>query len=454
MTELKEYQKEGVRRIYQFRGRALLADDMGLGKTIQALDWIRRIPKRRPAVIVTPASLKYTWQAEAQLHFGMRAEVLEGKRKPNVWDLPGDIIILNYDILESWLPCLEKHNVKAVVLDEIHLCKNTKARRTKAAIRLADGASSVVGISGTPLINRPIELWPVLQIIRPDIFPSAHKFAFRYCKPRFTYWGWVYDGAQNLKELNRILRRECMIRRLKKHVLSELPEKTRQSVLLKLSRKSEIEYNQAQYNFLSWLRKQSLARANRAARSLALVKVGYLLRLVARLKLEWTEKWLADFFETHPKEKLVALTMNTFVIDHFKQKYPDSVVIDGRVTGRKREESVRKFQNNKATRLLLGNWKAAGVGLTLHSAHNIAALDFPWTPGDLLQGEDRIHRIGQKKNCVIHYLFALGTIEERLISILQRKATVLDSVLNGSGKTADLDIFGALLTDIARKNKS
>lgn len=422
---------------------------MGLGKTLQALYWIKKTPKRRPVVIITPASVKYTWQTEATLHFGMRTEVLEGYQRNRARSLPGHIIILNYDILRSWLPSLLKSKPQCIILDEVHYIKNLRALRTQAALKLVKGVSSVIGMSGTPLTNRPIELWPVLKAIRPDIFPNREKFAWRFCAPRLSRWGWLYDGAANLKQLRKILRRQCMIRRLKKDVLPELPDKMRRMVSFRL--KSYEEYRYAQKEFISWLKRMSPARAKRAARGEALVKIGYLLRLVARLKLDWTQKWIEEFFTSHPNEKLVALTMHTFVIDHLKNRFGQkAVVIDGRVTGRKREETVRKFQSNRQVNLLLGNWIAAGVGITLTAACNAAALDLPWTPGDLLQGEDRIHRIGQKKKVVIHYLTALNTIEERQIKILRKKSTILDAILDGKGSSKDLNVFDELIKEIKR----
>lgn len=117
MTKLIPYQQEGVEGIYQFRGRCLLGDEMGLGKTIQALYWIRKIRFHRPVVIVCPSSMKYTWQREASLHFNMRTEVLEGRTPAK--RLPGEIVIINYEILGNWLPLLLKAAPRCVVLDEI-----------------------------------------------------------------------------------------------------------------------------------------------------------------------------------------------------------------------------------------------------------------------------------------------------------------------------------------------
>lgn len=441
------FQLESVKQIYAFGGRALLAHEMGLGKTIQALYWITKIPKRRPVIIVAPASMKYTWQSEAALHFGIRTEVLEGRANGTIPHRPGDIIILNYDILRSWLPTLLAWQPRCVILDEIHFIKNLRALRTKAALRLVQRVPSVVGLSGTPLTNRPIELWSVLKAIRPDLFPSREKFAWRYCKPRYTPWGWLYDGATRLPELRRILRETCMIRRLKKDVLPELPPKSRHVVSFRL--KSYKEYNKAQHDFINWLKAFSPVRARRAARSKALTKVGYLLRLVARLKLEWTQRWIEEFFIANPGQKLVALTMHTFVIDALKAHFGASaVVIDGRVTGRRRQETVHLFQSNRKINLLLGNWIAAGVGITLTAAHNAVALDLPWTPGDLIQGEDRIHRIGQKDSVTVHYLTVLDTIEERQTRILQRKSKILDAVLDGNGRARDLNMFDELLKEM------
>jgi SWI/SNF-related matrix-associated actin-dependent regulator 1 of chromatin subfamily A len=451
---LADFQKEGVRRIYEFQGRALLADQMGLGKTIQALEWIRRIPQRRPVIIVCPASVKYNWQSEALDHFNIRVDVIEGRATKRTKCLPGNIVVINYDILPSWLKVIQKAKPQVVVLDESHYLINHLAKRTKAAMKLSKLAASVVALSGTPMTNRPIELWPVLQCVDPTIFPSRQDFAWRFCAPKFTPWGWKYDGATNVKALHRILRERCMIRRLKKDVLKELPNKSRNAVPFKLSAKSYVAYQEAQNDFLNWLGKISPSKARRAKRSQALTKIGYLLRLVAKLKLEWTEKWIADFLDANPKEKLVCFTMHRFVIDRLIERFRgQALFIDGRVKGKKRHDVVRAFQTNRKYRVLFGNWKAAGIGITLHAASNLAALDLPWVPGDVMQGEDRIHRIGQKMKCFIHYLMALGTIEEKQVKVLKKKTKILNAILNGQRPEGDLDFFDELLREIQQTIK-
>lgn len=451
MTPLREYQHEGVRGIYKFRGRCLLADDMGVGKTLQCLEWVRRTPKHRPVVVVCPASVKYVWQSEAAIHFNMRAEVLEGRPKGRTKHLPGEIVILNYDILPHWLKILQRAKPQVVILDECHYISSPSARRTKAVWKLVQGAKSVVGTSGTPMTNRPIELWSVLKAINPTIFPDRVEFAWRYCKPQFYLGRWHYSGATNTKELHRILRKRVMIRRMKKDVLKDLPPKVRQAVPFQL--KDLGEYAEAQKDFIGWLRKKNPARANRAAKSEALTKIGYLLRLVAQIKMKWTEKWIADFLKNHPEEKLVAFTMHRFVIERLEERFRGQMLyVDGRVKGRRRHEVCQAFRSNRKWRLLVGNWKAAGVGLNLQVASNVAGLDWPWTPGLLLQGEDRIHRFGQKNKCKIWYLMALGTIEEKQVKLLLKKSKVLEAVLNGKESEEELNIFEELLQEITRSS--
>lgn len=452
MTTLRPFQIEGVHQIYRFRGRALLADEMGLGKTLQALYWILKTPKHRPVVVVCPASLKWTWQAEALLHFNIRADVIDGRWCRGRQIPSGDVLIINYDILGSWLRKLLPLRPLTVIIDECQFIKSMRAQRTRWTLRLAQLASSVVAMSGTPLVNRPYELWPVLQAVRPDLFPSEREFAWEYCAPRWTFFGWKFDGATNVKKLNRILREECMIRRLKKDVLHDLPPKQHAFVYFKLRPREQEKYQEAEEHFLRWLAKISLRKARKAARAQAVVKVGYLIRLAVELKLPYTIQWIRDFFEGHPGKKLVVFTSHRIVVDKLRAAFPDRcVVVDGRVTGQHRQDAVRQFRSHRKKDLFIGNWIAAGVGLTLVSAHHVVALDFPWTPGELAQGGDRVHRIGQTQTSYFHFLALLDTIEQKQVGYLRRKSRVLGAVLDNTKQTKDASMLDALLKDFERR---
>lgn len=149
----------------------------------QALLWVQKHPEARPVIIVCPASLKWNWEHECKVNIGERSEILEG-RKPRKWGLSRcKILIINYDILADWLPQLLELKPQILIADEIHYCQGRTTQRTKAMKVLARAIPYIIGLSGTPLINRPAELWPGLNMIRPDLFPSFWTFARQFCLP-------------------------------------------------------------------------------------------------------------------------------------------------------------------------------------------------------------------------------------------------------------------------------
>jgi SWI/SNF-related matrix-associated actin-dependent regulator 1 of chromatin subfamily A len=453
MIKLRHYQEEDLVRIFNFRGRALVANEQGTGKTAESLAWIQKIPSRRPVLIVAPSSVKYAWQHEALTSFGIRARVLEGQgpKRSEHLRLEDDILIINYDILHFWLKVLKRNPPKVLIIDECQYCSNPRARRTKAVKAVSWKAESILGLSGTPMTNRPIQLWAILNIIRPDIFPSFHDFAWMFCEPKHTHWGWKYDGAVKKKELWGILTKHVMIRRLKKEVAPELPDKIHKIIPMKMGPAATKEYEKARESFLAWLKEKSPAKASRAARAEAMVKAGYLLRLCARLKMSQVVNFIKEFKEINPGKKIVGLTGNTFVIDRLKEEFPDCVVVDGRVTGRHRTESVRRFRESTRINDFWGNWRAAGVGLNLQKAHNFIALDPPDSPGLFLQGIDRVHRLGQDSQVIIHRPVLMGTMEEKRWKKIEEKSKVLSEIIDGHAESSGpkANIFDELLKELS-----
>lgn len=448
--ELRPFQIDGVKAIWKFRGRAILGDDQGLGKTVQMLEWIRRIPGRRPAVIVCPSSVKYNWQQEAWDKFRIRARVLEGRGPKAVKKLHDDLIILNYDILPYWLETFSLRPPQIVGFDEAHFLANPRSRRSRAAKIMADNAASAIALTGTPLTNEAIQLWSILNIVKPELFPDMRTYAWRYTRPRHTHWGWLFKGSKNEKELHKILVKNVMIRRLKEDVAKELPPKIHRMIPVRLTDKALKEYNRANATFLTWLREWSPARANRAKRSEQLAKVGYLMRLCARLRLPHTCEFIRDFHEEAPKEQLVGLSAHTFVLQHLEKEFPDCVVVDGKHTGKVRHRSIRRFQQKRA-KDFWGNWIAAGAGLNLQNSHNFLSLDPPWTPGTRSQGTDRVHRIGQDKQVIIHHMFAIGTIEEKWMKVLDERGGRIARIIDG--KDVGEDGGHSILDEVLAKMK-
>lgn len=440
---------EGAKAIRKFRGRALLADEMGLGKTIQSLYWSFKTKKARPIIVVCPSSLKINWQREAERHVGMMSEILESRKPPTRKPLQRHpILIINYDILSYWVDWLRDLDPSVIIFDEVHYIKNRSSGRCKASKKLAKGIKHVIGISGTPLTNRPSELWAILNIIRPDLYKSFWSFAQAYCKPTKRPWGWEYKGASNLPKLHEELCDNLMIRRLKVDVLEDLPEKQRHIVPVELKRLKE--YREAATNFIDWLSKKDISKAKSAARAEALVKLGYLKRLSAELKLEYTVAWIDAFLE-QSDGKLVVFAKHKSILKPLFERYrKQAVLIDGSVKGTKRQDAVDQFQRNKKVRIFFGNLQAAGVGLTLTKAHTFLFAELDWVPADHLQAEDRIHRIGQSKLVSIYYLIALKTIEEDLADIIVNKQSISNAVLDGGENETYNDIRIQLLQKIKR----
>jgi len=422
------YQAEGVDFIERVGGNGLIADEMGLGKTIQALAYLQLHPELRPALIVVPASLKRNWQREIEMTMSTACEsqLLNGKKN---YQLKGDIFIINFDIVADWAVYLSKINVKIMIVDEIHKIKNNKAKRTKAVKWLKKRIPQFIGLSGTPITNRPVEFYNAIEMINPDLFGNFWKFGQRYCDAKNTGFGWDFSGATNTDELHKLLTQSIMIRRLKKDVLKDLPDKIRSYVPIELT--NSTEYNRARKDFLKYVEEtKSFEAAEKAAEAETLTMINTLRQLAVEGKMKQLIEWIKEFLETD--EKLVLFAVHKATIDLVMQEFGElAVKIDGSVSNVNRDEAVQQFQNNPKIKLFVGNIQAAGVGLTLTASSNVAFMELPWTPGELLQAEDRCHRIGQKNAVNVYYLLAAGTIEEDMAKLLDSKRMVLDSVLDG-----------------------
>jgi SWI/SNF-related matrix-associated actin-dependent regulator of chromatin subfamily A-like protein 1 len=449
---LYPFQKKDIIGIENLDGRVLLALEMGLGKTICSIAALKRNPEWLPALVVVPAGLKMTWEYEAKSKFDMHSSICESQKPPVIregFSTQTPLTIINYDILRFWIPYL-KGKFKTIVFDECQYLMNPRAKRTRAAKELSRGVPQIIALSGTPLVNKPMELWSILNILWPEKYPNFFSYAQAHCAPRWTHWGWDYRGASNLDKLHKDLTEIGMIRRRKQDVLKDLPDKTRNIIPCELSDYNE--YKEASTDFLNWIRKNYTHRIRSAIRAQELVKIGYLLRLTARLKLRNVISWVNRFFE-ETDEKLVLFAIHKKAIEAIcgtnmigEQRIPyKRVIVDGSVTGRKRFLAVEQFQKDPDTRLFVGNIHAAGVGITLTAASTVAFAELYWRPGDHVQAEDRCHRIGTRKPVSINYLVATGTIEESLCKLLQRKQSTISSVLDGTPSTQDLNLYDELV---------
>lgn len=441
-----KYQEEVLNEIEWFEGRPLIALDPGLGKTLVSAVHLARNPKCLPAIAVCPKSVKYVWEREFKRTLpGRRIWILESttpysKFNPN--NQP-DLAIINYDILQYWTRWIKWWKPKTVIVDECqYICNQSK--RTAAVRRVCKPAPYVLALSGTPFLNRPIELYNILSILRPDIWNSRYEYAQEFCGAEWTPWGWDYSKASNTEKLHQLLHDHVMVRRIKKDVLPDLPEKTR--IVIPLPMKDQAQYDKAQNDFREWVKSLDPIRAIKALKAEALTRVGYLLRLSAQLKLpnaiEWINDWLDD---SDPSEKMVVFTNQIQVIQDLRKGCKgESLMIDGSVTGDKRTQAVERFQKDPTVRLMFGNLRAAGTGVDgLQVASNVAFVELGWNPGTVIQGEDRCCRIGSKNAVTVYYLLAQGTEEERVCRILQERQEVFNQIIDGTSPEAEskVDVF-------------
>lgn len=447
MTKPYPYQKEGVQLISRFKGKALLADEMGLGKTIQSLVWMI-LNKTSPTIVVCPAGLKINWSIEALQHVGIRAEILYGRTPSllgrNVNGSRRRLIIVNYEILKAWLPYLKSLNPQLIIIDECQNIQNPKTIKARSVKNLCKDVKKIIALSGTPLTNRPSELFPILRILWPKTFNSFIDYAHKFCRAKKTPWGWEYKGAKNLDKLHRLLVKKGMIRRLTKDVLKQLPKKTRSVVLFELDDKAKKEYHEAEHNFISWLAKQSIHKAKKASKAKNLVQFGYLKRLSAKLKFPKIIKWI-DSFLKESDEKIILYAIHKVPIQILAERYKDiCVTVLSSDSQKKRHLKLEKFKNSKRKRILIGNIDVLGTGHNITAASAVAFIELSWVPGKHIQAEKRPHRIGQKKRVRCYYLVAQGTIEEDLCSVLQRKQKIIETILDNKVQEDTLDLFKLL----------
>lgn len=416
------HQVKGVRFLNRREGRGIIADEQGLGKTYQVIAYLKLHPEVRPAVVVCPATLKYNWQREFSRHANLKADVAEG-REP--FELAENIWILNYDILPYWLAWLTARKPVFLAVDEFQKIGNHKAKRTVATVTLGSQCRQAVGLSGTPISNGPVEFFPMLHIIAPDLFPAFMPYAFKFCGPRQGFRGhWDFRGASNVEELHELVS-PLMIRRLKADVLTDLPPVVKTFIPLKVDLK---EYNIARQNFIQWLGERRGKEAVKRARGAeGLVRLGQLRMLAGRAKLPAVVEWLKDW----TGGKLVVFGIHkAAVVEYLADQFPGYPVVTGGMSPQQKEDSIAAFQNGDAP-MIFGNLKALGVGHTLTAGQAAAHVEFSWVPNDHEQGDARCHRIGSTGRIESFYFVALGTTDEYLMELIETKRDVIGQVVDG-----------------------
>lgn len=444
------YQRAGINFALHHSG-VLIGDEMGLGKTVQAIGVINA-EKPKTVLIVCPSSLKINWRKELErwLTDPYRIHVLQGKDQFPT--LP-EIVIMNYDILAKFQKQIRAIEWDLLVADEAHYMKNPKAQRTVALIGKGKEVKPLIAkrkilLTGTPITNRPIEIFPIVSYLWPNVFGNLFHFAKRYCDAENNGYGWDFSGASNLPELQNLLRANGMIRRLKADVLKELPPKTRQVVVLpsesvgslirkegELFKKQEKEVKRLQIAIKAAKAQKdegayrSAVQNLRQVYSVAFTEMAAVRKELAIAKIPFVIEYVEGMIEEG--KKVVVMAHHREVIDKLQNHFGlKAVKLYGGMSEIEKSNSVDRFQQDSSCMVFVGSIHAAGVGITLTSAQNMLFAELDWTPANMLQAEDRIHRIGQEGNALIQQLVFDESLDAKMAETLVRKMAVIEKALD------------------------
>ena len=460
---LRPYQQVGLRWLYllsQLGLGACLADDMGLGKTIQVLSLLlvlknARKGEARTSLLVAPASLLANWAAEAERFApGLKTLIAHPSAVPaselrslspeTLQDT--DLVITSYGSLLR-LPWLTERPWRVVVLDEAQAIKNPEAKQTRTAKRLRGGAK--LALTGTPVENRLGDLWSIFDFINPGLLGSAKEFT-AFAKRLAEKSNGSYGPLRELV-------RPYILRRLKtdKTVIADLPDKTEIKAFCGLSRRQAALYEQSV---------RELAKQLKEAEGIQ--RKGLVLSFLMRFKQicnhpsqwlgdgAWSEddsgKWsrLREIAEVvaAKQEKMLVFTQFREVTAPLEAFLASVVgrpglVLHGETDVKRRQELVRRFQEDEGVRFFVLSLKAGGSGLNLTAASHVVHFDRWWNPAVENQATDRAFRIGQTKNVLVHKFVCRGTVEEKIDLMMEEKSRLAKDVLEGG---ADL-----LLTELS-----
>ncbi len=432
------------------RRRALLADDMGLGKTRQSIIAMVEAEPEGPYLIICPASIKRNWAREIEIVFPNAEPAIVGPAPLPPTEYNGWVII-NYEILGKNLDKLLEFDWKGVVFDEAHYLKNYQSQRSRNGAKLVEAIENdpvVHALTGTPMTSRPRDLFPLLQILNHPLGKSFLSFAKRYCEAYQGDFGLVADGASNLEELT-VQLHGVMLRRTKDEVL-DLPPKVRTWMDVEMHPYAIQHYNRLVQEFLSKFESpeaigglpESLGLSSESREELeesidttdlgtGIGRITQVRRAIAFVKCRHTIKFVENALEQG--EKVIIFTSFLNTMQRFRQHFKDrAVYVSGEVPVNQRQDRVDRFQNDDSIRIFVANMHIAGVGINLTAARQVVFNDLDWVPANHWQAEDRAYRIGQTGTVNVTYMIATGTVDSFVRTVLETKAALMDSIVEGS----------------------
>lgn len=461
MPELKAYQTEGVKFALRHRN-VIIADEMGLGKTVQAIAYINARPELSTVLIVCPKSLRINWENELKVWLNPRDELY--------------VTVVHYERLEK----VKSYPVDLLIVDEAQFIKNAKTSRHQRVKAFSKIAKHTMLLTGTPFENKVVELWPLLQILKPEVWDKAGTiyqkndkgvkvpvkvgmgegagfltFAKSFCgakkiwflygrpiaaadlemirpppNPKFIKSHWDFSGASNLEELRDWLKKTGMIRRYKADVLPQLPPKQRQVIVLPnealeppilQSYSDKLADDGSNFEeVVAALRADKVAFTEWSKKRVeqGKAKVGLVAEYVIQCIENGAEKIIV--FAQHV-EVMISLTAMLREVG--------AVCMTSDMAVEERQATVDVFCDDPNCKVIIGGFGVMGTGYTMTVASMVVFAEIDPVPGRLMQAEDRAHRIGLKWMLLCVYLVLDGTLDANICKIAVKKMGILKEVL-------------------------
>ncbi len=452
-AELRPYQKSGfdfLCHLSRHKLGGILADDMGLGKTLQTLVWLSWLKAShtpsRPALVICPASVVHNWRREANRFTpSLSVLVLEsGAERHNLRrQIPEhDLIVTNYALLRRDLEALQKFSFGVIILDEAQFIKNPDAQITQSVKQLQAGQR--IALTGTPLENRLLDLWSIVDFIQPGYLGGQQKFREKY-EPRGETAG---DEQRIARRRLSAKLRPLLLRRIKKEVARDLPdriEERRDCALSEAQRKLYLaELRRSREQVMTSVAERGVGKSTMHVLA-ALTRLRQICchpQLVGNDSASGKTETLFELLEPLTAENQKVLLFSQFVqmLKILEKECAARGIPTHILTGETKDRQLvtQEFQNDERGPVFLLSLRAAGTGLNLTTASYVILYDPWWNPAVEAQAIDRSHRIGQTETVNAYRLIAPGTVEEKIWELQQRKAQTIADVLGEQGFASNL----------------
>jgi SNF2 family DNA or RNA helicase len=444
---LRPYQVEGCAWIARSGLHGLLGDEMGLGKTVQvlaALESARGDLSLERALVVATTSTVYNWAREAERWApSWPVRVIASARQADAALRGGGIVVTTWGLLSNLQDKLAAWSPESLIADEAHYASGGYGtQRGRALISLAGVASSTLLMTGTPLTNRPRDLWPLLHALYPERFPAFGPFGSMFCDPQQVWVGTRqvtrYDGATEQEYLAQILS-EIMLRRRKADVLLELPERIEVVVPVQVAARARSAWRDARKSIWS----------NEGPD--ALVQIGEAWRAVGEAKVPAAAEYIESLIVAQ-EGPVIALVHHSEVRRALQQQLGKAglrvAVIVGETPAGRRAELVDAYQRGEYD-VMIGSM-ALCEGVTLTRARHVVQVEWWWTEASMDQGHSRAHRMGQEREVVSHYLSGIGTVDEHIQRLVRRKRSYREDIVEASTQAAAMQ---ELVLQVSREQR-